>query len=157
MGTLEEFFHIFRVAAEAVVFGVSIIIKFNGTNWSQSAFVAKDKVDSFLVNEAISFLAILVADLVAEQIFETDVRDDIKTFTKNIVEQLKTATLVAGHETAFGAVLVTTHSLEATTFRGDCNDKRENQKGDEGNSSNNDENSIHKICVQYLRNGLVGR
>ena len=67
----EEFFHVFGVT--------------DGANWTESAFVAKDEIDSFIVDVAVSFAAVLAADFVVEEGGEIDLRDDVKTLTEDVV------------------------------------------------------------------------
>lgn len=85
MGALEEFFHVFRVAA-GVFFVVSFfVVDFDGADGAESALVAKDKVDGFVFDKAISFVAALRANLVAKERIKADARDDIELLTEEVV------------------------------------------------------------------------
>lgn len=80
----EEFFHVFGVTAGGMIC-CGAIVEFDGANWTESAFVAKDEIDSFIVDVAVSFAAVLAADFVVEEGGEIDLRDDVKTLTEDVV------------------------------------------------------------------------
>lgn len=62
MCALEELFHVLRVATEGMVGFVAAVIKFDGADGAQGALITKDKINSFILNEAIGFVAILATD-----------------------------------------------------------------------------------------------
>lgn len=66
MGAAKEFFHFPWVTTNAIVSGFAPIIKFDGTDGAQSAFVAKNEVNSFVLDVAIGFVAVLVTDFMTK-------------------------------------------------------------------------------------------
>ena len=79
----EEFFHVLGVATD-VVAGFGTVVELDSANGTESAFVAKDEIDSFIVDVAVSFAAVLAADFVVEEGGEIDLRDDVKTLTEDV-------------------------------------------------------------------------
>ncbi len=87
MGAAEEFFHVFRAATEvAVAAGVVAFVDFDGADRTEGAFVAKNEVNRGIFDEAVSFVAILGADFVAEEGRNGDFRDDVEGLAENFVE-----------------------------------------------------------------------
>lgn len=84
MGAAEEFFHVFWIGAWRAVFDRAVI-EFDGANRPEGSFIAKNKVDNFIIDETISFFAILTADAVIKQGFEADARDNVEFLAKNVV------------------------------------------------------------------------
>lgn len=120
MGTTEELFHVLGITTEALVITVGTVFDFDGADGAQGAFIAEDKIDIFMVDEAVSFVAVLGADFVAEEGIEADLRENIETLTKNIIEELETASFYANHEVFFGAIAATIDSFKPTTASGDA-------------------------------------
>ena len=67
MCALEEFFHVFRITTEATIRGVFAFVKFNGTDWAQGLFVAKNEVNGFIFDKTVSLKSILVTNFVVQQ------------------------------------------------------------------------------------------
>lgn len=80
----EETLHIFRGGAgSGVVLG--LIFEFDDADWTESALVAKDEINSFAADELISFFAVLAADFMGKQSREFNIGNDIEFLTKDFV------------------------------------------------------------------------
>lgn len=117
VGTTEEFFHVFGVAAD-VVFGLCTVVKFDGANGAQGAFVAKHEVDGLVFDKTVGFMAVLAADFVTQECGKADIRDDVKSLTEDVVQELETVFLAADHELFAGAIMVTVDGGAALLTRG---------------------------------------
>jgi len=82
-------------------------VELDGADWAEGALVTEDEVDGLVGDEAIGFVAILVADFVAEEGGDGNIGDDVKTVAEDVVEELKTASLMADHELFAGAIVET--------------------------------------------------
>lgn len=122
-GATEEFLHVFRVTTD-VVFGFCAVVEFDCADGADGAFIAKNEVNSLILNKTVSFVAVLVADLVTQEGGKADVGDDIKTSAENIVEELETVFLTADHELFARAIMKAVNSGAALFTRGDDNKNR---------------------------------
>ncbi len=84
MGTAEEFFHVFRIATWGMV-GIGSIIDFNGADRAQGTFITKDKVDCFIFDVTICFVAILVTNFMTQKGGKADVGDNVEFLTEDVV------------------------------------------------------------------------
>ncbi len=85
MGAAKELFHILRIAAGVFFVVFLFVIKLNGTDRAESAFVAKDKVDGLVFDKAISLVTTLGANFVAEERIKADARDNIEFLAEEVV------------------------------------------------------------------------
>lgn len=115
MGTAEEFFHIFRILSRGAIFGI-IVVNFDGANWTQGAFVAKNEISGLVFDETVGFAAALAADFVVEEGTESNIGDDIKTFAEDVVEDLEAVLLGASHQLFFGTIVETLKSITAVAL-----------------------------------------
>ncbi len=83
-GAAEEFFHILGVTTD-VVAGFGAVVKLDGADGAESAFVAKHEVNSLILDKTVGFVAVLAADFVTQESGEADVGDDIKPLAENVV------------------------------------------------------------------------
>lgn len=84
VSTLEELFHVFRVAT-GVVLVVFAVVDLDGTDGAESAFIAKDEIDGFVFDKEGSGIAVARADFVAEEGGEADTGDYIEFLTKKLI------------------------------------------------------------------------
>lgn len=73
-----------------------------------------------MIDKTVGFIAILRANLVAEEGVEADLGQNIEFFTKNVVEELETGLLNADHEVFFGAIAATVDSFDPVAASGDA-------------------------------------
>lgn len=138
----EEFFHVFGVATWGMV-GIGSVIDFNGADGTKCTFVAKDKVDGFIFDVTVSFMTILIADFVAKEGGQADVRNNIEFLAENVVEDLEAMFFGASHKLFLRAITEAIHSI-ATVALGDENDKDGNyQKSESSDTSDSDKNFVH--------------
>lgn len=118
MGAAEEFFHVVRIAAR--VFGIVLdaFFELDRADGAKTAFVAKDEIDGFVINEAVGGVAVLGADFVAEEGRKADAGDDVEFLSEKIIEHLETLTFGANHEMLAGAVFEAIHSFSLATTGG---------------------------------------
>ncbi len=94
--TFEKLFHIFGVAARSMI-NIGAVVELHDANWAQGALVTKNEVSGFILDKAVSFVAVLVANLMAEEGIKADAGDDVELLTKNVVEKLETVFFGADH------------------------------------------------------------
>ncbi len=85
MGATKKFFHIFGVATGVVLIVLFLVIDFNGTDWTESTFIAKNEVDGFVLDKTVSFVTTLGANFVAKKGIETNARNDIELLTEKLI------------------------------------------------------------------------
>lgn len=115
VGATEKFFHVVGVATGVGHVVVDAIFEFDGTDGAESALIAEDEVDGLVVDEAVSGVAVLGADFVAEKRAKADFGDDVEFFAKKVVEHLETLLLWPDHEMFAGAIFEAIDSFTLTT------------------------------------------
>lgn len=121
MGATEEFFHVARIAARLFGIVLDTFLELDGTDGAEGAFVAEDKIDGFVVDEAVSGVAILGADLVAKKSGEADLGNDVEFLAKESIEHLETLTFGTNHQVFAGTILEAVHGLFLAALGGDTN------------------------------------
>ena len=118
MGAAEEFFHVVWVAAR--VFGIVLdaFFELDRADGAKATFVAKNKIDGFVVDETVGGIAVLGADFVAEEGRKADAGDDVEFLSKKVVEHLEALTFGANHEMFAGAIFEAIHSFSLATAGG---------------------------------------
>lgn len=135
VGAFEKLFHVLGIAAGVFFVIFFFFVDFDGTDGAESALVAEDKIDSFVLDETVGFVATLGADFVAEEGIKADARDDIEFLTKKFIEKLETLTFGANHEMLAGAIAATLHGFALATTNGDTSergDQKERQRRKRG-------------------------
>lgn len=150
VGTTENFFHIFRVAAEVRSGRFGAVVEFDGADGAQGALIAKDKIDGFMIDEFIGFLAILAADFVAEEGGKVDVRDDIEALAKDVIQELKTMSLGTTHELFFGTIAAAFNGAPVAIGGFDAGKDGDHQKTNDSKYSDSDEKVIHTFIVSRI-------
>jgi len=136
----EEFFHIARVAAGVVDIAMNAIFEFDGADGAKGAFVAKNEIDGFVVDEAVGGVAILDANFVTEEGGEVNVGDDVKLFAEEVIKHLEALFFGANHEMLAGAIFKVLDGVALTAASGDADedgDQKEQKRGDDGHSDIN--------------------
>lgn len=147
MCALEELFHVLWIATERMVGFVAAVVEFDGADGTQGALIAEDEINGFILDEAIGFVAILATDFVIEQGREADLRNDIESLTKNVVEKLKTLAFSTDHEILLRAITTTRHGFGAALASIDASQNRDDQKSDCSNPSNDNQKCIHTKTI----------
>lgn len=136
MGTAEEFFHIVRVAAGVFDVVFDTIFEFDGADGTKAFLIAKDKINTFVVNKFISSVTILYANFVTEQRTKADAGDDVKFLPKKIIEHLETLFFGANHQMFARAVFETIHRFALATTGGNAGESRYEKEQYKGNDCN---------------------
>ncbi len=127
MGTAEEFFHVFGVAAGLFEVVLDAIFDFDGADGAEGTFVTEDEIYGLMINKAVGGVAVLDTDFVAKEGRKGDVGDDVEFGAKEVVEHLETLFLGADHEVFTGAIFVMADTLALAAAVGDT-DKHRDQK-----------------------------
>lgn len=131
VGAAEEFFHVLRVAAGVFLVVFFLVVDFDGTDGAEGSFITEDKVDGFVFDETVGFVAALGADLVTEEGIEADAGDDVEFLAEEFVQELETLTFDANHKVFAGAITAAVHSFAVAAAGGDA-DKRRDEKEKHG-------------------------
>ena len=106
-------------------------------------FVTKDKVNGFVFDKTVGLVTVLVANFVIQQGRNVNLRDNVKPLAKDVIEELEAFAFGASHKALLGAVTTMAHGFLTSATSGNASQNRDNQKGDCGNSSNDNKNNIH--------------
>ena len=85
MGATKKFFHIFGVTTGVVLIVLFLVIDFNSTDWTESAFITKNKIDGFVLDKTVSFVTTLGANFVTKEGVEANTRNDIELLTEKLI------------------------------------------------------------------------
>ncbi len=129
---------------------VATVVDLDRADGADGTFVAEDEIGSLVFDEAISLGAALAADFVAEERAERDVRDNIKAFAEDFVQDLETVFLGASHELLFRTVMETIDGFAVVALIDYANENRDNQKDEESNDGSSDKKCVHTSIVSQM-------
>ncbi len=108
--------------------GIDAVFELDGADGAERTLVAEDEIDGFILDEAVSFVAVLETDFVAKEGREVDAGDDVEFFTEEVIKHLETLFLSADHKMFAGAVATAIHGLAVATAGGNAGENRDQKE-----------------------------